>query len=180
MNYHLINTRITWLTVQNHFQKSIVILGTVIAIWVPITHGDVTQNTQYTTKYDNVDINDIIHNDRLLKGYVNCLLDKGPCTADGLELKSMFFRVISFGILTKNNQFVLLPENMPDAIETNCSKCSDKQREGSEVMMQYLIDNKPEYWNPLQEKYDPTGSYRKRYLDSKKAEVGVEPVKSDE
>lgn len=65
---------------------------------------------------------------------------------------------------------------MPDAIETDCSKCSEKQRQGSEVMMRYLIDNKPEYWNPLQEKYDPTGSYKQRYLESKKVEVAVEPV----
>lgn len=65
---------------------------------------------------------------------------------------------------------------MPDAIETDCSKCSEKQRQGSEVMMRYLIDNKPEYWNPLQDKYDPTGSYKQRYLESKKVEVAVEPV----
>lgn len=74
-----------------------------------------------------------------------------------------------------NNAF-FFSENMPDAIETDCSKCSEKQRQGSEVMMRYLIDNKPEYWNPLQEKYDPTGSYKQRYLESKKVEVAVEPV----
>ncbi|CAH1123715.1 unnamed protein product [Ceutorhynchus assimilis] len=116
--------------------------------------GEVTAKTKYTTKYDNVDIDEVVHNERLLKNYVNCLLEKGPCTPDGLELK----------------------KNMPDAIETNCSKCSEKQREGSEVMMRYLIDNKPEYWNPLQEKYDPTGSYKQRYFDSKRVEVAVEPV----
>lgn len=65
---------------------------------------------------------------------------------------------------------------MPDAIETDCSKCSEKQKEGSEYMMRYLIDNKPDYWNPLQEKYDPTGTYKKRYFESKKQEVKVEPI----
>lgn len=67
-------------------------------------------------------------------------------------------------------------ENMPDAVETDCSKCSAKQREGSEVMMRFLIDNKPEYWNPLEEKYDPTGSYKKRYLDAEKEEVAIQPA----
>lgn len=67
---------------------------------------------------------------------------------------------------------------MPDAIETDCSKCSEKQKEGSERMIRYLIDNKPEYWTPLQEKYDPTGSYKKRYLESKKSEVTAEPIVS--
>ncbi|XP_018563034.1 ejaculatory bulb-specific protein 3-like isoform X2 [Anoplophora glabripennis] len=118
------------------------------------TTSTVTERTKYTTKYDNIDLDEIIHNERLLKNYVDCLLEKGRCTPDGLELK----------------------KNMPDAIETDCSKCSEKQKEGSEIIIRYLIDNKPEYWSPLQEKYDPTGSYKKRYLDAKKTEVNVEPI----
>lgn len=43
---------------------------------------------KYTTKYDNVDLDQIIKSDRLLKNYVNCLLEKGKCTPDGAELKS--------------------------------------------------------------------------------------------
>lgn len=45
---------------------------------------------KYTTKYDNVDLDEIIGNKRLLKNYVNCLLDKGNCTPDGQELKSEY------------------------------------------------------------------------------------------
>ncbi|XP_050315897.1 ejaculatory bulb-specific protein 3-like isoform X2 [Anthonomus grandis grandis] len=120
--------------------------------------AEIAEKNTYTTKYDNIDINDVIHNERLLKNYVFCLLEKGPCTPDGLELK----------------------KNMPDAIETDCSKCSEKQRQGSEIMMRFLIDNKPEYWNPLQDKYDPTGTYKQRYLDSKKIEVSAEPVEPTE
>nr|AEE62514.1 unknown [Dendroctonus ponderosae] len=131
----------------------LVLLGSLL-ICIGQTLAEVTEKSQYTTKYDNVDINEVVHNERLLKNYVNCLLDRGPCSPDGLELK----------------------KNMPDAIETDCSKCSDKQREGSEAMMRFLIDNKPEYWNPLQEKYDPTGSYKKRYLDAKRAEVAIQPA----
>ncbi|KAI7815311.1 chemosensory protein [Rhyzopertha dominica] len=125
---------------------------------VAVTYAEVAQPKTYTTKYDNIDLDEIIHNDRLLKSYVDCLLDKGRCTPDGLELK----------------------KNMPDAIESDCSKCSEKQKEGSEKMIRYLIDNKPEYWNPLQEKYDPTGSYKKRYLESKNAEVTAKPLGSAE
>lgn len=42
---------------------------------------------KYTTKYDNIDLDEIIKSDRLLKNYVNCLLEKGKCTPDGAELK---------------------------------------------------------------------------------------------
>lgn len=46
---------------------------------------------KYTNKYDNVDLDEIIKNKRLLKNYVNCLLEKGKCSPDGLEVKSKFF-----------------------------------------------------------------------------------------
>ncbi|KAJ8925809.1 hypothetical protein NQ315_009659 [Exocentrus adspersus] len=131
------------------------LLASFIAIYlISCTTSAVTERTKYTTKYDNIDLGEIISNERLLKNYVDCLLEKGRCTPDGLELK----------------------KNMPDAIETDCSKCSEKQKEGSEIIIRYLIDNKPEYWSPLQDKYDPTGSYKKRYLDAKKSEVNVEPL----
>lgn len=59
-----------------------------------ITFGEVAEKTTYTTKYDNIDLDEIIHNDRLLKNYVDCLLEKGRCTPDGLELKSTYLTVI--------------------------------------------------------------------------------------
>lgn len=43
---------------------------------------------KYTTKYDNVDLDQILRNDRLFNNYYNCLLDKGKCSPDGQELKS--------------------------------------------------------------------------------------------
>lgn len=49
--------------------------------------------TRYTTMYDNINYEQIMKNDRLLRFYVNCLLDKGPCTAEGRELKSKQFPI---------------------------------------------------------------------------------------
>ncbi|XP_028141528.1 ejaculatory bulb-specific protein 3-like [Diabrotica virgifera virgifera] len=126
----------------------------IICCFIATSWSAVSEKAKYTTKYDNVNLEEIVHNDRLLENYVDCLMEKGNCSPDGLELK----------------------KNMPDAIETDCSKCSDKQKEGSEYIIRYLIDNKPEYWNPLQEKYDPSGTYKQRYLESKKEEVKVEPI----
>lgn len=59
--------------------------------------------------------------------------------------------------------FVNLAEVLPDALKTECSKCSEKQREGSKKIIRHLIDNKPEWWKDLEAKYDPQGSYRKNY-----------------
>lgn len=43
---------------------------------------------EYTTKYDNIDLDAIIKNERLLRAYIDCLLGTKQCTKDGEELKS--------------------------------------------------------------------------------------------
>nr|UYB94429.1 chemosensory protein 5 [Lytta caraganae] len=112
---------------------------TIVAVCALI--GIVYAAEKYTTKYDNVDLEEIIKSDRLMKNYVNCLLEKGNCSPDGTELK----------------------KNLPDALHSDCSKCSEKQKEGSKKIIRHLIDNKPEWWKELEQKYDKDGTYRKKY-----------------
>lgn len=45
---------------------------------------------KYTTKFDSVNIEQILKNERLLKNYMDCLMERGACTPDGSELKSKF------------------------------------------------------------------------------------------
>lgn len=59
-----------------------------LSIFVSVVAGDIGENSGYDTKYDNIDVNDLLKNDRLRKNYVKCLLNEGPCTPDGQELKS--------------------------------------------------------------------------------------------
>lgn len=88
---------------------------------------------RYTTKYDSIDLDQILKSDRLFKNYFNCLMDKGKCTPDGSELKRV----------------------LPDALKTDCSKCSERQRDGTDRVIRYLSENKPSEWKALQDKYDP-------------------------
>ncbi|XP_047521352.1 ejaculatory bulb-specific protein 3-like isoform X2 [Pieris napi] len=111
------------------------------------------ENTTYTTKYDDVNLDDVLASDRLLTGYINCLLDNGPCTPDAKELR----------------------KNLPDAIQNDCKKCSDRQREGADKVMQFIIDNRPEDWQTLEEKFNPDGSYRLQYLSRKNFLNSTEP-----
>ncbi|KAL3289123.1 hypothetical protein HHI36_003562 [Cryptolaemus montrouzieri] len=117
------------------------------------------EQKQYTNMYDNVDLEEVVKNERLLRNYVLCLMDQGNCTPDGAELK----------------------RNLPDAIENDCEKCTEKQKEGANFIMRYLIDNEPEYWKPLQEKYDPTESYKKKYLvEKEEIKIKMESEESSE
>lgn len=45
---------------------------------------------EYPSKFDNVDIDGILKNDRILNNYIKCMLEKGPCTKEGREFKSKF------------------------------------------------------------------------------------------
>lgn len=101
----------------------------------------------YTTKYDNIDIDQILKSDRLFNNYYKCLLDQGKCTPDGRELKRV----------------------LPDALQTNCSKCSDRQRQGTDRVVRYLIDNKPDQWEVLRKKYDPNNVYANKYRSEAEA-----------
>lgn len=46
-----------------------------------------TLANKYTDKYDNLNIEEILENQRLLHAYVACVLDKGKCSPEGKELK---------------------------------------------------------------------------------------------
>lgn len=44
-------------------------------------------DSHYTDRYDNVNLDELISNRRLLVPYVKCVLDQGKCSPDGKELK---------------------------------------------------------------------------------------------
>ncbi|KAK9891308.1 hypothetical protein WA026_013615 [Henosepilachna vigintioctopunctata] len=98
---------------------------------------------QYTNKYDNIDIEEIIKSDRLINSYFKCLMTGEGCTPDGAELRKI----------------------LPDAIHSGCSKCSRKHKDVSKRMINHLIKNKPELWKQLEEKFDPQATYRTKYKD---------------
>jgi hypothetical protein len=66
--------------------KSVILFVLVLA---SIEHAASTPDSdKYTTRYDNLDIEADLKNERMLRNYFNCLMDRGPCTREGLELKS--------------------------------------------------------------------------------------------
>ncbi|XP_046434865.1 allergen Tha p 1-like [Neodiprion fabricii] len=106
----------------------------------------------YTTKYDNIDLDQILKSSRLLQNYVNCLLEVGNCTPDGKELKNL----------------------LPDALENDCKSCNDRQKAGSEKVIRFLVNERPEIWDKLAKKFDPDNRYRVKFqADAKKAGIAL-------
>ena len=74
-------------TCFNYNMKIYLLLFTLVAV-VCVTAED------YTTKYDNVDVDRILQNGRILTNYIKCMLDEGPCTNEGRELKSKYINLL--------------------------------------------------------------------------------------
>ncbi|XP_053663180.1 ejaculatory bulb-specific protein 3-like [Anopheles marshallii] len=129
-----------------HYQTLLIAIALMLAVS--------TADQAYITKYDNVDLDEIFNSKRLLDNYMNCLKDVGPCTPDGRELK----------------------DNLPDALMSDCAKCSEKQRIGSDKVIKFIIANRPEDFAILERLYDPTGEYRRKYMQS---DALIERVKQE-
>lgn len=67
--------------------KSIMIVSFFVAV-LTMVH---TAPSEYGSKFDNVNLDDILNNDRLFNNYFKCLMETGKCTPEGEELKSEYF-----------------------------------------------------------------------------------------
>nr|CAD7449777.1 unnamed protein product [Timema bartmani] len=212
-------------------------LVAVVVVLVVVTLSEAKEE-RYTSRYDNVDVERILQSARLLDNYMKCLLEKGPCTPDGKEMKteelvneqpnpchitsnedmkcqemvweverggrgqgsvtesesessrgdaeninikislvlektdiSKFFRKtcpVASAIYGFRDPSVLVGlegyfDLLPDALKTDCEKCTEKQRTTSQKVMKHLMKTRPDDWAKLTKKYDPEGLYRSRY-----------------
>lgn len=60
---------------------------------MPSTDGRKTarETSTYPTRYDYIDVEAVMSNERIIKILFNCVMNRGPCTREGLELKSKLF-----------------------------------------------------------------------------------------
>lgn len=68
---------------------------------------------------------------------------------------------------SSNNSLFLsshfLPETLPDALASGCTKCNEKQKQTAEKVIKHLQVKRSRDWDRLTKKYDPQGEYKKRY-----------------
>ncbi|CAG4947273.1 unnamed protein product [Colias eurytheme] len=96
----------------------------------------------YDEKYSEIDVDSVIADDELFMSYLNCFVDKGPCTAKYAEDYK--------GIL-------------PEVIKEGCAKCTDDQKEKMRKLVKTVNEKKPEMAVALQAKYDPNHEYEKTF-----------------
>ncbi|KZC11655.1 Ejaculatory bulb-specific protein 3 [Dufourea novaeangliae] len=89
------------------------------------------EEEMYSSKYDDIDIEEILANTKLREQYLKCYLETGPCvTADAKYFKDRF----------------------PEAFVTKCKKCTPKQVIFFDKISEWFTENEPEMWKAVIEK----------------------------
>ncbi|XP_038211135.1 ejaculatory bulb-specific protein 3-like [Zerene cesonia] len=96
----------------------------------------------YDEKYSDIDVDSIIDDDELFMSYLNCFIDKVPCTAKHAEDYK--------GIL-------------PEVIKESCAKCTEDQKQNVRKIVNAVHEKKPEMAAALQAKFDPNHEYEKSF-----------------
>ncbi|XP_047116804.1 ejaculatory bulb-specific protein 3-like [Schistocerca piceifrons] len=99
-------------------------------------------------KYENLDVDRMLRNQRLVAATIKCLMDEAPCTPEARDLKKV----------------------LPDALKSDCSKCSAKQKENVRKVFEFMMKERSADWQRLSRKYDPDGEHKKR-LEAKLKEA---------
>ncbi|KAG8234029.1 hypothetical protein J437_LFUL013197 [Ladona fulva] len=88
-------------------EQTVMILRQFLAAWAFLTGGapaneslssqstvtritETRSPTYYTTRFDYVNVDSFLSNSRLVNSYLACIMDKGPCTKEGNELKGHY------------------------------------------------------------------------------------------
>ncbi|KAG6454404.1 allergen Tha p 1 [Manduca sexta] len=99
----------------------------------------VSRSTQQNyPRNENININAILQNDRILLGYYKCVMDKGPCTKDGKVFKRA----------------------LPEALPTACARCSQKQKAVFRTLLLAIRAKSEPRFMELLDKYDPSRANR--------------------
>lgn len=59
----------------------------IVCCFITILNMIQASPAKYPTKYDNVNVDEILNNERLFNSYFKCLMNTGKCTPEGEELK---------------------------------------------------------------------------------------------
>nr|AXF48716.1 chemosensory protein CSP20 [Lobesia botrana] len=97
---------------------------------------------KYDKRYDYLSVDAILENKRLVRNYVDCLINAKPCTPEGKALKRI----------------------LPEALRTKCVRCTESQKQTAVKVIRRVKAEYPEDWQKLASRWDPTGDFT-RYFE---------------
>ncbi|XP_013163150.1 PREDICTED: uncharacterized protein LOC106114465 [Papilio xuthus] len=97
---------------------------------------------KYDARYDYLDVDALFNSKRLVRNYVDCLINSQRCTPEGKALKRL----------------------LPEALRTKCVRCTERQKRTAVKIIKRLKSEYPDEWAKLASKWDPTGDFT-RYFE---------------
>ncbi|XP_028166925.1 formin-1-like isoform X1 [Ostrinia furnacalis] len=97
---------------------------------------------KYDERYDYLDVDALFNSKRLVRNYVDCLINAQRCTPEGKQLKRI----------------------LPEALRTKCIRCTERQKKTAVKVIKRLKYEFPEEWAKLSSRWDPTGDFT-RYFE---------------
>lgn len=90
------------------------------------------------------------------------------------------FDYFSLKFMSLNIIFYTFLEVLPDALKTDCSKCTSVQKNRSEKVIRFLMKNRASDFDRLSAKFDPTGEFKKNLekLEQQLNATSTAPIKS--
>ncbi|CAK1584466.1 unnamed protein product [Parnassius mnemosyne] len=96
----------------------------------------------YDAEYDKLDADKMIADDALFTSYIDCFLDKAPCTAEySAEVRKL----------------------LPEIVKESCSKCSPVQKNTVRKIVKFLFEKKLEDALEFKKKYDPNSEHEAEF-----------------
>ncbi|CAF4807886.1 unnamed protein product [Pieris macdunnoughi] len=90
------------------------------------------------------DLEKAIADPQKLQSFVDCFLDRAPCSPGPANFKEM----------------------TPKAVASNCANCTPAQKHIANLFFTKLQENLPQEYNNFVQKYDPKGEYMDSFLKS--------------
>nr|AHJ61049.1 chemosensory protein 5 [Sogatella furcifera] len=87
----------------------------------------------YDKMFENMDVNSLLKNHRLVDSYLKCFLNEGSCTHIGHEVKMM----------------------IPEVIRSRCATCGENQMRALKAGLRLFIVLRPDDWKRFLDVYDP-------------------------
>ncbi|XP_075981139.1 uncharacterized protein LOC142979833 [Anticarsia gemmatalis] len=121
-----------------------VVLFLCVSVYVVVGQdvSDMVNMPKYDQRYDYLDVDAIFTNKRLVRNYVDCLINAQRCTPEGKALKRI----------------------LPEALRTKCVRCTERQKKTAVKVIKRLKNEYPEEWSKLSSRWDPTGDFT-RYFE---------------
>ncbi|XP_012549310.1 chemosensory protein 9 isoform X1 [Bombyx mori] len=123
--------------------RAVIFLYTCVFVVVGQDINAMMSMPKYDERYDYLDVDDIFRNKRLVRNYVDCLINAQRCTPEGKALKRI----------------------LPEALRTKCIRCTERQKRTSVKVIRRLKNEYPEEWAKLASRWDPTGDFTRYFED---------------